>query len=245
MLRPHAVSHVLEDEKDLDTSVSQEEDGPSSVDPQLMLDILNEKRNNPSAFVSGWIEDDETGIVPDEDVEVHLDKKLLKACEEGDIPTVENLLSQNPSLVNARDRDQYTPLHRASYGNHVGVIKLLLQNGADVSAKTDDGWHPLHCAARWGNLDAVKILLHMGKADLNARTNGGLTPLHLAASEPVSLFVAEYLLCQRDIDPYTKSSANETALDVAKRTSQHMYDLFLGVCTPNEDALHEIASQQP
>ncbi|CDW58033.1 Ank 2 domain containing protein [Trichuris trichiura] len=244
MLRPHPKCHILDEEKDTASdSVSRDDEMPNTVDPQLMLDILNEKRNNPSAFVSGWIEDDETGIVPDEDVEEHLDRKLLKACEDGDIAVVEELLSKDSSLVNARDRDQYTPLHRASYGNHVAVIKLLLQYGADVSAKTEEGWHPLHCAARWGNVDAVKILLHMGKADLNAGTNGNLTPLHLAASEPVSLYVAEYLLCQKGIDPSIKSHANETALDVARRTSQPMYDLFLGMCQPMESESRDATSQ--
>ncbi|KRY77695.1 2-oxoisovalerate dehydrogenase subunit alpha, mitochondrial [Trichinella pseudospiralis] len=143
-------------------------------DPQLMLDILDAKRKEPSAFVSGWEEMDNTGIIPDENVESSYKKKLLAAAEKGDADEVVNLLKCDRSLVHVRDRDFYTPLHRAAYNNHVSVIKVLLSNGADISAQTEDGWQPLHCAARWGNLESVKILLHMGKADINARSNSDM-----------------------------------------------------------------------
>ncbi|KRY00231.1 Ankyrin repeat domain-containing protein 49 [Trichinella pseudospiralis] len=195
-------------------------------DPQLMLDILDAKRKEPSAFVSGWEEMDNTGIIPDENVENDPGKKLLAAAEKGDADEVVNLLKCDRSLVHVRDRDFYTPLHRAAYNNHVSVIKVLLSNGADISAQTEDGWQPLHCAARWGNLESVKILLHMGKADINARSNSGLTPLHIAASEQPSLFTAEYLLSQPDIDPSIRSKTGETAMDIARRTSDLMLQLF-------------------
>ncbi|KRY00230.1 2-oxoisovalerate dehydrogenase subunit alpha, mitochondrial [Trichinella pseudospiralis] len=123
-------------------------------DPQLMLDILDAKRKEPSAFVSGWEEMDNTGIIPDENVENDPGKKLLAAAEKGDADEVVNLLKCDRSLVHVRDRDFYTPLHRAAYNNHVSVIKVLLSNGADISAQTEDGWQPLHCAARWGNLES-------------------------------------------------------------------------------------------
>ncbi|KRX39496.1 2-oxoisovalerate dehydrogenase subunit alpha, mitochondrial [Trichinella murrelli] len=187
-------------------------------DPQLMLDILDAKQKEPSAFVSGWEEMDNTGIIPDENVENDPGKKLLVAAEKGDADEVVNLLKCDRSLVHVRDRDFYTPLHRAAYNNHVSVIKVLLANGADISAQTEDGWQPLHCAARWGNLESVKILLHMGKADINARSNSGLTPLHIAASEQPSLFTAEYLLSQPEIDPSIRSKTGETAMDIARRT---------------------------
>ncbi|XP_003376325.1 2-oxoisovalerate dehydrogenase complex, E1 component, alpha subunit [Trichinella spiralis] len=187
-------------------------------DPQLMLDILDAKQKEPSAFVSGWEEMDNTGIIPDENVENDPGKKLLAAAEKGDADEVVNLLKCDRSLVHVRDRDFYTPLHRAAYNNHVSVIKVLLANGADISAQTEDGWQPLHCAARWGNLESVKILLHMGKADINARSNSGLTPLHIAASEQPSLFTAEYLLSQPEIDPSIRSKTGETAMDIARRT---------------------------
>ncbi|KRY88042.1 2-oxoisovalerate dehydrogenase subunit alpha, mitochondrial [Trichinella pseudospiralis] len=192
-------------------------------DPQLMLDILDAKRKEPSAFVSGWEEMDNTGIIPDENVENDPGKKLLAAAEKGDADEVVNLLKCDRSLVHVRDRDFYTPLHRAAYNNHVSVIKVLLSNGADISAQTEDGWQPLHCAARWGNLESVKILLHMGKADINARSNSGLTPLHIAASEQPSLFTAEYLLSQPDIDPSIRSKTGETAMDIARRTCRRNF----------------------
>ena len=82
---------------------------------------------------------------------------LLKSSEKGITDHVVSILDKQPSLVNCRDSDGYTPLHRACYNGRTNVVKVLLQRGADVHARTQDGWQPLHCACRWGEYNTLII----------------------------------------------------------------------------------------
>ena len=89
-------------------------------------------------------------------------ERLLKSSEKGIIDHVVWILDKEPSLVNCRDSDGYTPLHRACYNGHMNVVRILLQRGADVDARTEDGWQPLHCACRWGEYIALNIDFKVG-----------------------------------------------------------------------------------
>lgn len=88
---------------------------------------------------------------------------ILKSSEKGIIDHVVSILDKEPSLVNCRDSDGYTPLHRASYNGRTNVVRVLLQRGADVDARTEDGWQPLHCACRWGEYIVLLIDVKLGK----------------------------------------------------------------------------------
>ena len=88
---------------------------------------------------------------------------ILKSSEKGIIDHVVSILDKEPSLVNCRDSDGYTPLHRASYNGRTNVVRVLLQRGADVDARTEDGWQPLHCACRWGEYIVLLIDAKLGK----------------------------------------------------------------------------------
>lgn len=76
-------------------------------------------------------------------------QSLLKAAENGKLEQVKDILSKHPLLVNAKDSDGYTALHRSSYSGHTNIVKYLIEKGANVDGKTDDGWRPIHCATRW------------------------------------------------------------------------------------------------
>ncbi|XP_028656342.1 ankyrin repeat domain-containing protein 49 [Erpetoichthys calabaricus] len=159
------------------------------------------------------------------------DQLLLWACEKNRLSTVKRLLSAHVELVNVTDDDQYTPLHRAAYSGHLEVVQELLAHNANIHAKTVDGWTPLHSACKWNNAKVASYLLQNG-ADINAQTNGLLTPLHLVAGSSNSHETLELLLMNRHLQPQLKSSSNETALDIARRTSLH-YCLFeiVDACT--------------
>ncbi|KAJ8929267.1 hypothetical protein NQ314_018060, partial [Rhamnusium bicolor] len=104
-----------------------------------MEEIVNDERFE----VSGW-EDDLHDIDETRNPEDEMQNKILVACEKGNLDEVKSLLAQDPELVNVRDKDRYTPLHRACYSNNVEVVKFLIQNGANVGAKTEMQWEPLH-----------------------------------------------------------------------------------------------------
>ncbi|TRY58087.1 hypothetical protein DNTS_022728 [Danionella cerebrum] len=140
--------------------------------------------------------------------------------EDETLATVERLITVDPSLVNCHDSDGYTPLHRAAYSGHDGVVCVLLKGGANLHARTTDDWTPLHSACRWGNVSVASHLLQWG-AEVNAMTAGGLTPLQLAAGNASAGKTIELLLSQRTLKAGLRNKAGETAYQIAHRTSDH------------------------
>ncbi len=109
----------------------------------------------------------------------NLPKLIIKAAKTGDADAVRKLLEADKSLVNARDTDNSTPLHCASWKGHPEVAAILLDSGADINAKnTNDHWGdtPLHAAAHGGQKAVAEILIARG-ADINAVNPAGNTPL--------------------------------------------------------------------
>ncbi|XP_008821345.1 ankyrin repeat domain-containing protein 49 [Nannospalax galili] len=149
-------------------------------------------------------------------------KLLLWAAEKNRLATVQRLLSEKATQVNTRDEDEYTPLHRAAYNGHLDIVRELVAQGADVHAVTVDGWTPLHSACKWNNTRVASFLLQHD-SDINAQTKGLLTPLHLAAGNRDGKDTLELLLMNRYIKPGLKNSSEETAFDIARRTSSYYY----------------------
>jgi ankyrin repeat protein len=99
------------------------------------------------------------------------------ACLNGSTEIVQILLQQlkqknNMELINKQVNLNYldnhsktkkwTPLHLASYGNHISIVRELLQNKADVHIKDELGMNPMHIAAKKGNQRIVEILREAG-----------------------------------------------------------------------------------
>jgi ankyrin repeat protein len=77
------------------------------------------------------------------------------SCSQTDIIRI---LLRNGAQVDARAREQQTPLHIASRLGNVDIVMLLLQHGAQVDAVTKDMYTALHIAAKEGQ-DEVKDLV--------------------------------------------------------------------------------------
>ncbi|XP_063807524.1 ankyrin repeat domain-containing protein 49 [Pseudophryne corroboree] len=196
------------------------------------LDLLETHRHLiPTGTQSLWLgdsddEDEEKGEewyqTQDENLKDNPKELLLFAAENNRLETVQRILSVHPDLVNTTDEDRYTPLHRASYNGHLGVVRELIAQGADVHAVTIDGWCPLHSACKWNNTSVASFLLQHG-ADINAQTKGLLTPLHLAAANRGSQQILELLLMNRYIKPHLTNTLGETAYEIAQRTDVYYY----------------------
>ncbi|KAB0792159.1 hypothetical protein PPYR_14118 [Photinus pyralis] len=178
-------------------------------------------------LVSGW-DDDLNDIDEEQHPHETPEKEILWASEKGKLDVVQRLLDSDRNLVHVTDSDGYTPLHRACYSDHVEIVSFLLANGASVSAVTQMKWQPLHSACQWNNVNCAVRLLQHG-ADINAVTEGGQTPLHIAASHGASYKTIELLLMHPYIKPEMKNNGNETAYDIAKRSSKyyHIFDMAL------------------
>lgn len=124
---------------------------------------------------------------------------LFEACAVGNTERISDILEQQPGLINAYNRDGYTPLGLASFFGHLEAVKLLLQKGADIHELSRDGQFnntALHAAVAGNYEGIVEILLHH-QANVNARSKGavraGFTPLHVAAGRGQMNLVAALL----------------------------------------------------
>ena len=53
-------------------------------------------------------------------------KEILNAAENGQLDRMQRSLARNPRLLECTDKDGYTPLHRACYGNHVKIVEVRI-----------------------------------------------------------------------------------------------------------------------
>ena len=113
-----------------------------------------------------------------------------------------NLLHKHGANLDCRGWNERTPIHSASIGGSVDVIRWLLNHGTDANIRSNSGYTPLHWAAHRGQIECVQVLL-----DHNANTNLqldvlGQTPLYFAIN---------------------KHRAEDT-LDIARRLLEHGAD---------------------
>jgi ankyrin repeat protein len=71
------------------------------------------------------------------------------------------------NILNAKDNEGTTALHKAAFIGDIAVMKILIDGGADVNA-VDEGATPLHKAAFNGKIDVLNVLLngHGGCAEV-------------------------------------------------------------------------------
>ncbi|WP_353272555.1 ankyrin repeat domain-containing protein [Wolbachia endosymbiont (group A) of Urophora cardui] len=113
--------------------------------------------------------------------QTQLDKKLLTAIENGDLPEVRKFVSQGAS-VNAIEVGIFgrKPIHIAAEKNYKDIIEFLLGKGVSVDDTSNYGWTPLHYTASKGCLEVAKFLVDKG-ANINPQNVYGREPIHIAA----------------------------------------------------------------
>ena len=88
---------------------------------------------------------------------------LLRALEEKDIETVNELIARSPSLV-AEGLGSSRALHSMWQREEAksSIVDFLIKSGAPLEARDNDGATPLHHAAAYGRSEAAEILLDAG-----------------------------------------------------------------------------------
>jgi ankyrin repeat protein len=152
------------------------------------------------------------------------DNELLQAVREGDLCTVQKLLTKHRASktkligsskrlnVNQQTEDGMSPLHQAALTGNIELLTLLLEHEALVDIKDIKGMRPLHYAAWQGKEDHAALLLRQGAA-VNEQALDGNTPLHLAC-EHGHLAVVDQLL-KEGADPSLENNHHRTPLDAA------------------------------
>jgi ankyrin repeat protein len=106
---------------------------------------------------------------------------VFEAAGLGAEERLDELLSHEPALLDAKAADGFTPLHFAAFFGHPGAARILVERGASVSAVADNPMkvQPLHSAAAANCDEIVELLLEHG-ADPNAKQASGSTSLDAA-----------------------------------------------------------------
>jgi len=120
--------------------------------------------------------------------------RLRNAVVRGDVDEVRRLITAGAD-PNAVDRDGWSPLHDAAWGDRPEIATLLIQAGAKVNRLTSDGTSPLHQAALADCFEVAEVLLKAG-ADPNLKRADGTTPLDLCISRYSSLIGGANALVQ-------------------------------------------------
>nr|XP_042117595.1 ankyrin repeat domain-containing protein 31 isoform X2 [Peromyscus maniculatus bairdii] len=114
--------------------------------------------------------------------------------------------------IKKRNAKGESPLHVASRGGNLSLVKVLIESRADVNLKDNAGWTPLHEASSEGFTDVIIELLKAG-ANVNCESMDGMLPLHGAAAGN-HLKAAEILL-EHGANPNQKDQKQRTALEEA------------------------------
>jgi ankyrin repeat protein len=97
-------------------------------------------------------------------------RAYFDAIRGGDFETLNRLLADDPSLLEARDAPADNPrlqlrctgLHAAVHAARIDVARLLLDSGIDIDATTTEGRTALHDAIELGKRDIEQLLLERG-----------------------------------------------------------------------------------
>ena len=112
------------------------------------------------------------------------------------------LLHEHGAEIDAKAKNEYTPLHIAVFMRHTDVVELLIDKGANINTSTEYGSTPLHSAVWGGRYAMVELLIARGAA-CNVTNKGGLTPLGLAKQldkeKIAALLRAACLSCRRGL----------------------------------------------
>eukprot|EP00953_Heterococcus_sp_UTEX-ZZ885_P011236 6509-Heterococcus_DN1.PRE.3 len=120
--------------------------------------------------------------------------------------------SRAGSLLNAQDRNGYTPLGIACALKQPDVAAFLIKAGAGINAVNYDGHTVLIAAARCSSISTVQLLLDHG-ADVSTRDNLGHNALFNAARQgQVSVMI---LLVQRGLSVRAVDNDGFTVLMMA------------------------------
>jgi ankyrin repeat protein len=120
----------------------------------------------------------ELGVLVEVLPDISIHQAAGAAGRKGNIEAIKQYLAIGKD-VDARDKEDKTPLKHAAFRGYKEIVELLIAKGADVNAKDYTGMTPLHWVAIGGKNEIVELLILNG-ADVNAKKITGITPLDAA-----------------------------------------------------------------
>ncbi len=171
-------------------------------------------------------------------------EELFAAIKEGDLASVERLVAEDRTLVNAQDEQGLSAVMTAAYHQKSEIAALLVKKRAKLNlfeacavGKVErvksilkrkpkllnefvpDGFQPLGLACFFGHVEVVRFLLELG-AEVNTPSRNDLkvTPLHSAAAG--RHYEIAMLLLERDANPNIRQEGDFVPLHSAAMNGQ-------------------------
>ncbi len=136
---------------------------------------------------------------------------LIDAAIDGDLATVEKLLSKG---ANVNDRDSWggsALMHASSWG-HLDIVKKLITAGADIDERSSENTTPLMCAASSGQFPVVQYLVKQG-SDLELVDVDGKSAADFASEQGYTV-IENYLKKEERVVSENPSNDRDKGLGV-------------------------------
>jgi ankyrin repeat protein len=139
---------------------------------------------------------------------------------------VAKFLLEHGADADAKDNDDSTALHAASFHGGVKAVQLMLEHGANIHVRDKQGRTPLHQALDLFTdnvspmdlyLDAIRCLLAHG-ADIDALDNDHATPLHVVSRYGCGKAVQ--ILLEHGASVHLKDNEGRTPFQVAEERGE-------------------------
>ena len=154
----------------------------------------------------------ELGVLVEVLPDISIHQAAGAAGRKGNIEAIKQYLAIGKD-VDARDKEDKTPLKHAAFCGYKEIVELLIAKGADVNAKDYTGMTPLHWVVIGGKNEIVELLILNG-ANVNAKTMRGFTPL----DEAIKYKRTETAALLRK---HGAKSGAEDSIHIAARTGNH------------------------
>ncbi|MBO9692204.1 ankyrin repeat domain-containing protein [Chryseobacterium sp.] len=142
-------------------------------------------------------------------------KSIFDIARSGTVAEVQELMKQNPDVINQVNEGGFSPLILACYRGNVNVADFLIDNVKDVNYKSREGTALAGLAIKY-NKELVEHLLKK-KADPNIADATGYTPLFWAVKFGNKELIEQLL--RYKADKTKKDSMGMTAFEYALQTN--------------------------
>ena len=143
---------------------------------------------------------------------------VYSACALNDTARLQELIDEDPEVVNAIEDYGMTPLHWAARAGSMECAEVLLERGALVNPLNKARRTPLQLAAEANCADMIRLLAQH-RADLNTQDRKGRTPLHRATYQ--GCVAAAEALLEVGADPTVLNKSGKTAFEIARKDAKY------------------------
>ncbi|SEH27581.1 ankyrin repeat domain-containing protein [Chryseobacterium culicis] len=142
-------------------------------------------------------------------------KSIFDIARNGTVADVQQLMKQNPDIINQTNENGFSPLILACYRGNKDVADFLIDNVKDINYKSREGTALAGLSIKY-NKELVEHLLKK-KADPNIADETGYTPLFWAVKSGNKELVEQLL--QYKADKTKKDAMGMTPFEYALQTN--------------------------